>query len=91
MKHLIAGLALLASSNAVAVCQCVCVNGEMQALCTNSLDIEPICPPAICPIAPAAIQPIQPLTLPPLGTSECEQEQVYNAYTGQYEWKTVCY
>jgi hypothetical protein len=28
--------------------------------------------------------------LPPLGTKECRQEQVYNAYTRQYEWKTVC-
>ena len=91
MKHLIAGLALFVSADAMAVCQCACVGGQMQAICTNALDLEPICPPTICPIVPAAIQPIQPLTLPPLGASRCEQEQVYNEYTDEYEWQTICY
>jgi hypothetical protein len=38
------------TSQARAECTCQCVNGRMQPLCSSSLDLPPICPPAICPI-----------------------------------------
>lgn len=75
---------------AMADCICECVNGSVQALCSSSMDLQPICAPEICPIVPPAIQPIQPPTLPPLGTSSCAPEQVLNPATGQYEWQSVC-
>jgi hypothetical protein len=71
-------------------CVCRCVNGEVRALCSSTLDLEPICSPQICPIVPPSIQPIQAPTLPPLGTQSCSQQQVLNPRTGQYEWRSVC-
>ena len=84
-------IAGLAASNAFADCSCVCINGEVRAVCSSSLDIEPICPPRICPITPPSIPPIQTPRIPPIGTTNCVQKQVYNEYTRQYEWKEVCY
>lgn len=72
---------------AFAACQCVCVNGQMQPLCSSSLDIAMPCI-GICPIAPPAIAPLPSLALPPLGTSYCQNEQVWNGV--RYEWQRVC-
>ncbi len=83
-------LILLAPAGVSAGCVCRCVNGEVQAMCSSTLDIEPICAPAICPIVPPAIRPIDPPTLPPIGTSSCRSEQVLNPYTRQYEWRQIC-
>ena len=35
-------------SEASAGCICQCVDGHMQPLCTNAIDLPPICPPTIC-------------------------------------------
>jgi len=78
-------------SDVYATCECVCINGEVRALCASTLDIEPICPPRICPITPPSIQPIQTPRVPPIGTTTCNQQQVYNEYTRRYEWQEVCY
>ncbi len=82
---------VLASSNASASCQCVCMNGEVRAICTSTLDIEPICSPRLCPQTPPSIEPIQRPRIPPIGTSKCVQKQIYNEYTRRYEWREVCY
>lgn len=82
---------LFMSENVLADCRCVCINGEVQAICSSSLDITPICPPKICPITPPSVTPIQPPRVPPIGTSNCVQKQVYNEYTRRYEWKEVYY
>ena len=71
-------------------CVCRCVNGEMTPLCSNSLDLPPICPPTICPIVPPSVQPISPLYIPPIGTSQCQNKQILNQRTGQYEWRLIC-
>ena len=81
----------LTSTPVHASCVCKCVNGEVTALCTSTLDIEPICRPIICPIALPSIAPIQMPRVPPIGTSRCAQRQVYNGITGRYEWREVCY
>ena len=81
---------LASASEVLAACQCVCMNGQNVPLCTSSIDLRPICPPKICPITPPSVQPIQPPVVPPIGTTNCRQEQVFNAYTGRYEWQTVC-
>jgi hypothetical protein len=87
---LVAFLTLQFSASAFASCTCRCVNGSVQALCTSTLDIQPICAPQICPIVPPSISPIQPPTIPPIGTSSCAPQQVLNPYTNQYEWRRVC-
>lgn len=71
-------------------CACRCVNGEVKALCTSTLDVPPVCAPQVCPIVPPSIAPIAPLQLPPLGTTECEMGQVFNPRTRQYAWQRVC-
>ena len=62
-------LLLAMPTNAGAGFVCRCVNGEMQAICSSTLDIEPICARAICPITTPVVRPIDPLTMPPIGTS----------------------
>lgn len=81
------GIAL--PQTAWAGCTCQCVDGEMQPLCDSTIDLEPICPPAVCPIASPSIAPIQPPTLPPLGTSSCRQARLCDNF-GNCRWQEVC-
>jgi len=71
-------------------CHCACVNGEVKALCSSSIDLPPVCGPSFCPIVPPSIKPVEPLRVPPVGTSNCRLKQVYNEHTKKYEWKSVC-
>lgn len=73
-----------------ASCTCTCINGSVQAVCTSTMDLPPLCAPRICPLTPPSLQPLSPPTLPPLGTQSCEMKQVWNPRTNQYEWKQVC-
>jgi len=95
MKASASLLALFASigfsSVATANCECRCVDGEVRAICSSSIDLEPICSPRICPITNPSVTPIQRPVVPPIGTETCEQKQVYNEYTHQYEWKEICH
>jgi hypothetical protein len=81
---------LLLSTNAYANCECACVNGQIEAVCTSAQGIKPFCPPKICAYTPPSIAPVQQPRVPPMGTSECVQKQVYNTYTHVYEWQEVC-
>ena len=93
MKLIVAAVALLILSwaaGAQAACICRCVNGEVTALCSSSIDIEPVCAPRVCPIVPPSIAPIQSPRVPPIGTESCRQAQVYNPQTYRYEWREVC-
>jgi len=86
---LVTVIVLLSASAAHASCTCQCVNGQMQPLCSSSIDLPPICPPAICPIMSPSIAPINPPTLPPLGTSACRQARVCDMF-GNCQWQQVC-
>lgn len=80
---------LIVASEAQAACTCRCVNGQMQPLCSSSLDIPPICGPAICPIMSPSIAPIQQPTIPPIGTRDCRQARVCDR-DGDCQWRLVC-
>ena len=82
---------LMLGFDASAGCTCTCMNGQPVALCSSTLDIKPICAPAICPVPPPAVRPIDPPKLPPIGAQNCQQEQVLNPATKQYEWRRVCH
>ena len=82
-------VAVLVGVRAEASCTCQCVDGEMQPLCSSSIDIPPICPPRICPIAAPSIAPIDPLRIPPIGTSSCRQARICDAF-GNCRWQQVC-
>jgi hypothetical protein len=64
------------STNAYATCICRCVGGEMQPICSNAIEIRPICPPTICQIVPPSIPPIAAPVVPPVGTTTCGPQQV---------------
>ena len=87
-------IALLSSlfmfSMLYAKCDCLCVNGKVEAICSNAYEVRPVCNPRVCPIVPPSIEPLQTPKLLPLGTTSCHQAQVYNEYTRQYEWQRVC-
>ena len=84
-------MAIIMVMNSYGGCRCVCMDGQVQAVCSNSLEIQPICAPRICPIETPSIAPIQTPRVPPIGTNRCVQKNVYNDSTGRYEWKEVCY
>ena len=92
MKYLITILLLLGVSlNSYSNCTCQCINGEVQPICSNSMDLPPMCSNQMCPVTPMSIQPQTPITTQiPMGTTSCQNEQVYNSYTRQYEWKMIC-
>jgi len=73
-----------------AACKCMCVDGEMEPICTSALDIPLPCI-GICSIVPPSIPPITSPKIPPIGTTKCEMRQVKSPYSGRYEWKEVCY
>ncbi len=83
-------LSVFVSSPAFALCQCVCMNGEVRAICDSAIDLPPICAPSVCPIVPPSIPPIHVPDVPPVGTTHCYERQVYNYETARYEWKEVC-
>ena len=91
MKKFFILLLLTISQNVMADCVCSCINGKVTPICSNAIDLTPICAPQVCPIAPPSIQPIDPPTVPPIGTKSCTNMQVFNAYTKQYEWKLICH
>jgi hypothetical protein len=91
VSTLFIALVLLMSSNeSRAACSCECVNGSVQAICSSSIDVRPVCAPRVCPVRTPSVRPIDPPTVPPVGTSFCRSEQVLNPQTNRYEWKRVC-
>jgi len=85
---LAASFTLLYPRDASAACHCLCVDGEVQAVCESGLDLKPICAARICPLDKPSIAPIQAPKLPPLGAKECRQARVLIGRT--YEWHTIC-
>ena len=73
-----------------AKCDCLCVNGNVEAICSNAYEVRPVCTPRVCPIPPPSLEPLESPQLPPLGTTSCHQAQVYNESTRQHEWRRVC-
>ena len=73
-----------------ATCVCRCVDGEMVPICTSSIEVPPICPPTICPLVPPSVRPIEPPVVPPVGTTRCEQKQVWSETQKRYVWREIC-
>lgn len=81
-------LAFICIANAKCVCKCV--NGKIEAIYDNILDLPSIYPLTLCPLLTPKLALLKVLSLPPIGTTECKEEQVYNSYLGDYEWKEIC-
>ena len=91
VKFLVFFVISLFSLHVNAGCKCVCMGGQNQPICSSSIDLPPICPPRVCPLETPSVQPLQSPRVPPIGTKSCTQKQVYNDFSGRYEWKEVCY
>jgi D-serine deaminase-like pyridoxal phosphate-dependent protein len=80
------GVMVVHTTGALAGCYCNCIDGQMQAVCTNSYDVGPVCPATPC------ARPTTPrLAPPPLAgsRSSCRDQQVCDAFQ-RCEWKVVC-
>jgi hypothetical protein len=75
---------------ASADCICQCVNGSVEAICNSSIDVTPVCGPAVCPIVSPSVNPVESPQVPPVGTTWCHNQQVWNPNTGRYEWERLC-
>ena len=89
-KKLLIVLLLIFSQTIYANCVCRCMNGEMVPICSNTMEMPPMCPSQMCPMTPPSMKPMDPMTMPPMGTKSCTNQQVLNTYTHQYEWKLIC-
>lgn len=87
---LLAGIFFFTLSLAYADCVCSCINGNVEAICQSSIDIQPICASRICPIMSPSLTPINLPRVPPIGTSSCHMAQVYDNATGNYVWRQIC-
>ena len=101
MRQTMIALALLVSGGALlwsvipatASCTCACVDGQPRPVCTNSFDMQTVCPQSVCPLVMAPVQVPQPSVTTPVvtGTQQnCADRQVYNPQTGQNEWRRLC-
>jgi hypothetical protein len=84
----ICAILMALANSAQAACVCRCVDGQMQPICSSTLDIAPMCM-GICGAPPPSIAPIAPLGLPPLGTTDCRMAQVCSPFAG-CRWQRVC-
>ena len=56
--------AVSAGAQKTSSCRCTCVNGEVKALCSSSIDVPPICAPRVCPIVTPSVKPVAPPRVP---------------------------
>ncbi|CAH2796201.1 MAG: hypothetical protein CPDRYMAC_4486 [uncultured Paraburkholderia sp.] len=62
-------LLCLQSGFAHAECECRCMSGQNRPICSNAMELPPLCAPSACPLEPPSIQPLAAPQLPPLGTT----------------------
>jgi hypothetical protein len=70
-------------------CYCRCVDGKVLPLCTNTVEVPPVCAARVCPPGPASLAPVVAPKLPPVGTTVCRQAQVCD-HRGNCRWRQVC-
>ena len=76
---------------ALADCVCQCVNGEVAAICTGNIAVQPQCAPRSCPAPSASLSMARNLQVSSQGGgSDCAPQQVMDPVSGKYEWKVLC-
>lgn len=80
------------TSTAVADCVCQCVNGELAAICTGNIAVQPTCAPRSCPAPTASLSMARNQQVSSQGGSgsDCAPRQVLNPVSGKYEWQVLC-
>ncbi len=84
--------AVAANARVEAACSCQCVDGANRPVCTSPLDINvQICPTGTCKPTTGVPHPsVSHPSLDPVGASSCQQQQVLNTRTQQYEQQRLC-
>lgn len=79
-------------ATAVADCVCQCVNGELAAICTGNVNVQPSCAPRSCPAPTANLSIARNQTVSSRGGSGsgCAPRQVLDPISGKYEWQVLC-
>jgi hypothetical protein len=71
---------------------CQCVNGELAAIYSGNVSVEPVCAPRSCPAPTASSSTARSLQVSTQGGggSDCAPRQVMDPISGKYEWKVLC-
>jgi len=77
---------------AIADCVCQCVNGELAAICTGNVSVQPTCAPRVCPAVGGSVAMVQNRHASAQGGSGsgCAPRQVQDPVSGKYEWQVLC-
>src|ERR1044072_1106133 len=78
---------VVSNGPAYGLCACQCVDGQMRAVCTSTIEHRPLCPPSVCPLPPPTISPANPRSSSPTNPRGCVQQQVMNPDNKRYEWR----
>jgi len=80
------------SKNASADYVCQCVNGELAAIVSGNIDVQPVCAPRVCPAPTSTSSMARNLQVSSQGGngSDCAPQQVMDTVSGKYEWKVLC-
>jgi hypothetical protein len=80
------------TTTAFADCRCLCVNGELAAICTGNLSVQPTCAPRLCPAVGGSVSMAQNRQASAQGGSGsgCAPRQVLDPVSGKYEWQVLC-
>jgi len=70
---------------------CQCVNGELAAIVSGNIAVNPVCAPRTCPAPTSSLPAARSLQASAKsGGSDCAPQQVMDLVSGQYEWKVLC-
>lgn len=80
------------TSTAFADCRCLCINGELAAICTGNVSVQPTCAPRVCPAVGGSVTMVQNRQASAQGGSGsgCAPRQVLDPVSGKYEWQVLC-
>ena len=91
MNAALVAATLAFAGEAMAGCECGCINGQPAVICRGSTQAAPqTCPQRVCPTPQPSAPPVVASSAPPPGTTQCLMAQVLNTQSGRYEWVEVC-
>ena len=80
------------ANTAFADCVCQCVNGELAAICSGTISVQPTCAPRSCPAPNASLSMARNQQVSSQGGSgsDCAPRQVLDPISGKYKWQVLC-
>lgn len=89
---IVGAAAMMFSGVATADYVCQCVNGELAAIVSGNISVQPVCAPRVCPAPPGTSSMARNMQVSAQGGggSDCAPRQVMDTVSGKYEWKVLC-